>query len=123
MDGFVRFLWATCLSMPVLLGASTAGAGEDGFTEIRICVRDPRLKPSVREWVYSVSSADILTTADEAPVLPVVPRTRKPGPMTALCGDCRSNKTVDEIGQQMALAAAMLTLQMSSNSRTHAWAG
>jgi hypothetical protein len=35
--------------------------------------------------------------------------------MPALCGECRSNKTVDEVGQQMALAAAMLTLQMNAD--------
>jgi len=51
----------------------------------------------------------------QKPVLPVVRPSRKPRPMTALCGECRSDETVDEIGQQLALAAAMLTLQMNAD--------
>jgi len=51
MWSFARSLWVVCLSLLVLLGAGAASAGGDGFTEIRVCVRDPRLKPSVREWV------------------------------------------------------------------------
>jgi len=50
MRNLARFLWVLCLSMLVLLGASsTASADADVFSEIRVCVRDPRLKPSVRE--------------------------------------------------------------------------
>ncbi|UQA55509.1 hypothetical protein [Polyangium aurulentum] len=66
MGSLARFLWSFCLSLLVLLSARAAAAGGDGFTEIRVCVRDPRLKPTVGEWVYSMSSSDILTTTDEA---------------------------------------------------------
>jgi len=66
MGSLARFLLAFCLSLLVLLSARTAAAGGDGFTEIRVCVRDPRLKPTVGEWVYAPNSPTIVTTTDEA---------------------------------------------------------
>jgi hypothetical protein len=58
MGSLTHLLWAFCLSTIVLLGALAAAAGEP---VIRVCVRDPRVPPSVDQWVYAPSGTLLVT--------------------------------------------------------------